>query len=78
MIANTQVERLSTTSTRRKWVLAFDSTVSLWHARQETFGYFNYTYSPTGYQYWDFKSGVPATVEEWLALRDVSNYGCSP
>jgi len=68
-IANTQIEKLTTQTTRRKWVLCFDSTLGYWHVRQETSGFYNYIYPPSGYQAWTFPATAPKTVEEWLAMR---------
>lgn len=75
-IAGTQIERLTSQTARRRWVLCYDSTLGYWHARQEGFGFYNYIYPPSGYQAWTFPPTAPKTVEEWLSMQ--SRQGASP
>lgn len=69
LIGATQIEKLTTTSLRRKWVLAFDATTALWHTRAEAFGFYNYVYGIDGTQSWSFPSNCPTTVDEWNELH---------
>lgn len=74
-IGGTLVERVTTQGTRRHWQAQWETVSRRWHTRAYAFGFYNYVYTSTGGQEWDYFSGAPATVDEWEAIRTARQSG---